>query len=93
MTAAGAIVGVVLERHLSKVCQNHEIAITQKNPVISDFNELLKKSEIFDIPTWRWIQRLGDIRNLCSHSKDRDPTSDEVQDLIDGVDKAIKTIA
>ena len=93
LRAAGAVVGVVLESHLSKVCQNHGETIPKTNPTISDFNDILKKSDIFDIPTWRWIQRLGDLRNLCCHSKDQDPTSDEVQELIDGVDKAIKTIA
>lgn len=93
LRAAGAVVGVVLESHLSKVCQNHGITIPKKNLTISDFNELLKKSDIFDIPTWRWIQRLTDLRNLCSHSKEREPTPEEVQELIDGVDKAIKTIA
>lgn len=92
LRAAGAVVGVVLESHLAKVCQNHGVTPSKKNPVMSDFNELLKKEDIFNILTWRWIQHLGDIRNQCCHSKDRDPTPDEVQELIDGVDKAIKTI-
>lgn len=93
LRAAGVVVGVVIERHLAKVCQNHGLAVRKKNPGISDFNELLKKSDIFDIPTWRWMQRLADIRNLCGHPKEREPTPDEVQELIDGVDKAIKTIS
>ncbi len=59
---------------------------------MSDFNELLKKADIFDVHAWRGILHLGDIRNKCCHSKDRDPTPDDVQELIDGVDKAIKTI-
>ena len=83
---------MVLESHLAKVCQNHGVTASKKNPAISDFNELLKKADIFDVLTWRWVQHLGDIRNQCCHSKDRDPTPDEVQELIDGVDKAIKTI-
>jgi len=92
LRAAGVVVGVVLESHLAKVCQNHGVTTSKKNPVMSDFNELLKKADIFDVPTWRGIQHLGDIRNQCCHSKDRDPTPDDVQELIDGVDKAIKTI-
>lgn len=92
LRAAGAVVGVVLESHLAKVCQNHGVTASKKNPAISDFNDLLKKENFFDVPVWRWVQRLGDLRNLCCHSKDRDPTPDEVQELIDGVDKAIKTI-
>lgn len=93
LRAAGVVVGVVLERHLAKACQNHGVVVRKKNPNISDFNDLLKSPDVFDTPTWRWMQRLGDLRNLCCHSKDRDPTADEVQELIDGVDKAIKTIA
>lgn len=92
LRAAGAVVGVVLESHLAKVCQNHGVTTSTKNPTLSDFNDLLKKENFFDVPEWRWIQYLGDIRNQCCHSKDRDPTPDEVQELIDGVDKAIKTI-
>ena len=92
LRAAGAVVGVVLESHLAKVCQNHGVATSTKNPTLSDFNDLLKKENFFDVPEWRRIQYLGDIRNQCCHSKDRDPTPDEVQELIDGVDKAIKTI-
>jgi hypothetical protein len=83
---------VVLESHLAKVCQNHGVTTSEKNPGMSNFNDLLKKEDIFNIPTWSGIQHLGAIRNQCCHSKDRDPTPDEVQELIDGVDKAIKTI-
>ena len=92
LRAAGAVVGVVLESHLAKVCRTHGVAISKKNPVMSNFNDLLKKENIFNNPTWSGIQHLGAIRNQCCHSKDRDPTPDEVQELIDGVDKAIKTI-
>jgi len=45
-----------------------------------------------DVANWRWIQRLGDIRNLCAHAKDREPTKDEVLELVNGVEKCIKTI-
>jgi len=86
---AGALAGVTLEVHLNKVCQNHSIKFRKQNPTISDFNESLKKNEIIDVPTWRLIQRLGDIRNLCVHSKDREPTIDEVEDLIRGCEKLI----
>ncbi len=92
LRAAGAVAGVVLESHLAKVCRTHGVAISKKNPVLSNFNDLLKKEDIFNSLTWSGIQHLGAIRNQCCHSKDRDPTPDEVQELIDGVDKAIKTI-
>ncbi len=92
LRAAGAIAGVVLEKHLSNVCASHNIKVAKKAPTISDFNEILKASSVLDIPNWRFIQMLGDIRNLCDHNKDVEPTENQVKDLIDGVDKIIKTI-
>lgn len=89
---AGVIAGVILEKHLSQVCINHKIIIRKKNPTISDFNDLLKQNNAIDVPNWRFIQRLGDLRNLCGHNKDREPTNDEVAELIDGVGKILKTL-
>lgn len=90
--ASGAVAGVVLEKHLSQVAANHNITTRKKNPSISDFNDLLKQGDVLDTPSWRQIQRLGDIRNLCDHNKDRDPTKEEVQELISGVEKFTKTL-
>jgi hypothetical protein len=89
---AGVIAGVVLEAHLLLVCKNHLLTLSKKNSSLADYNDTLKNNNIIDTVNWRWVQRLGDIRNLCAHSKDREPTSDEVLELIDGVEKAIKTI-
>ncbi len=92
LRAAGAVAGVVLEKHLGNVCESHNIKTTKKTPTISDYNEILKSSSILDIPNWRHIQYLGDIRNLCDHNKNVEPTAEQVKDLIDGVEKVIKTI-
>ena len=90
--AAGSVAGVVLEKHLGQVAENHKIKTRKKNATISDFNDLLKNDGILDIPSWRQVQRLGDIRNLCDHNKGREPTKEEVEELIDGVDKHTKTL-
>lgn len=89
---AGAIAGVVLERHHGKVCMRHGVTTRKKHPMINDYNELLKGANIVDVPTWRFIQHLGDLRNLCDHDKERDPKKDEVADLIAGVSKITKTL-
>ena len=89
LRASGAIAGVTLEAHLGKVCKNHLLKFSKKNPTIADFNDELKNNGVIDTPTWRLIQRLGDIRNLCVHSKDREPTKSEVDDLIIGTEKLI----
>ena len=90
--AAGALAGVVLERHLKEVCGNHSVKIRKKNPQISDLNEVLKGTNVIDIPQWRSIQHLGDLRNLCAHDKESEPTLDQVEDLLAGVAKVTKTI-
>jgi hypothetical protein len=90
--AAGSIAGVVLERHLLCVQESHQLTIKQKNPTISVYNDALKDVSVIDVPTWRLIQRLGDLRNLCDHGKERDPSKEEVSELINGADKIIKTI-
>jgi len=92
LRAAGAIAGVLLEKHLNDVCENHNIKITKKSPSISDYNDLLKSNNVIEVHIWRFIQRLGDIRNLCDHKKTHEPEENEVMELINGVDKILKTI-
>ncbi|MDE0554538.1 MAG: hypothetical protein OXI24_10010 [Candidatus Poribacteria bacterium] len=92
LRAAGALAGVILEGHLQRVTQNHNITIRKKSPTIADLNDPLKSAGVYDNPTWRKIQLLADIRNLCSHKKSREPTNDEVVNLISGVNWVIKSI-
>jgi hypothetical protein len=62
---AGAVAGVVLERHLSRVAANHNLKARKSVPTINDLNQLLKDSDVIDTATWRFVQHLGDLRNLC----------------------------
>lgn len=91
--AAGAMAGVLLEKHLNTVLSAHGLSVAKKNPCINDYNQKLKDESVIDIPTWRFIQRLGDLRNLCDHSKGTDPSKENIAELIDGVDKIMKTIS
>jgi len=90
--AAGAVAGVVLEKHLAQVCANHSVRITKKAPSISDLNDALKQAQVLDVAQWRFIQHLGDIRNLCDHNKIVEPSESQASDLIGGVEKIIKTL-
>lgn len=89
---AGAIAGVVLEGHLSQVCKNHKIKIVKKEPTINDLNQLLKDNDVIDVPTWRFVQHLADLRNLCDHKKKKEPQKEEIEELIKGVEKMTKTL-
>jgi len=89
--ASGSLAGVVLEKHLKSICTRHNLK-TGKSSGISALNDVLKDNEVVDVPTWRLIQRLADLRNLCTHAKNREPKSDEIEELITSVDKVIKTV-
>ena len=90
--AAGAVAGVVLEKHLQQVSISHNVTIKAKNPNISDYNDALKEAQVIDVPTWRFIQHLADLRNLCDHKKQREPKPEEIEDIISGIDKVSKTV-
>ena len=91
LRASGAICGVILEKHFKDVCKRRNISIHKKSPTIADYNDALK-DHAYDTLEWRKIQRLGDIRNLCDHSKEREPTKEEVEELISGTERIIKTV-
>jgi len=90
--AAGALVGVLIEGHLQKVAGAHSVKIAKKNPTIADLNEPLKSASVVDTPTWRKISYLADLRNLCSHKKDADPTKEQVEELIEGAERLTKNV-
>jgi hypothetical protein len=92
LRAAGALIGVVIEGHLQKVAANHSVKVAKKHPTIGDLNDPLKTAGIIDIPTWRRITLLADLRNLCAHKKDAEPTKEQVEDLIVGAEWLAKTV-
>ncbi len=83
---------MVLEKHLARVGENHQVKNNKKHPTISDLNDALKGANVIDVPQWRFVQHLADLRNLCDHNKASDPTSDQVSDLLAGVRKLTKTL-
>lgn len=92
LRAAGALVGVLIEGHLQKVAAAHSVKVIKKNPTIADLNDPLKSASVIDISTWRKISYLADLRNLCSHKKDPEPTKDQVRELIDGAEWLTKNV-
>lgn len=88
---AGALAGVVLEGHLRTICTQHKIT-APKNAMLGKLNDLLKENSVLDIPTWRFIQHLIDLRNLCDHKKAKEPTKEDIDGLVEGVRKVTKTV-
>ena len=88
--ASGAIAGVVLERHLKMICEKQNPPLKySKKATISKLNDMLKDNTVLEVPEWRNIQYLADIRNICDHDSDSQPTKEVVTDLISGVKKVI----
>ena len=88
--AAGALAGVVLERHLKMRCDKNEPKLKYpKNAVITKLNDILKDNNLLEISDWRNIQLLGDIRNKCDHDKNVEPKKEEVAKLISEVEEMI----
>ena len=73
LRAAGSLAGVVLERHLQRVAANHSVTVPKQETTIRELNDPLKLGKAYDFSTWRKIQRLGDLRNLCSYQRNGDP--------------------
>ncbi|WP_414868150.1 hypothetical protein [Pseudomonas sp. IT-194MI4] len=88
--AAGAIAGVVLEGHLKQLRDKYELP--NKLSTIGPINDALKAANIIELSQLRHIQLLGNLRNKCSHRNENEPTTEEVNELISGVDKVIKTV-
>jgi hypothetical protein len=88
---AGVVAGVALEGHLKKLIADHKVPF-RKKALLSNLNEALKDAGVYDVPQWRRIQHLADLRNLCGHKSEREPKREEVEDLIDETAKIIKTL-
>jgi hypothetical protein len=92
LRSAGIVAGVVLERHLKSALANHSLTLGRKKTQIANLNDTLKEGKVIDVPRWREIQRLGDIRNLCGHDGEREPKAAEVEELIAGTEKVIASV-
>ena len=90
--AAGALCGVVIEKHLKRLLGDRVSEIKSRNPGITDLASQLKSDGKIDLPVFKRIELLGSIRNYCDHQKDRDPTEQEVKDLISGTEWLIKSV-
>ena len=75
-----------------KVAINHGVKLGKKNRTIANLNDPLKAAGIIDTPAWRKISFLADLRNLCSHKKDVEPSKEQVEELIQGAEWLNKNI-
>lgn len=87
---AGVLAAVVIERHLKKFAKTHEKTIPPK-ATLGQINEILK--DTYEEPKhFLKIKLLNELRILCSHDKKKEPTKEDIVELIDGAKKVISTI-
>ena len=91
--AAGVVAGVVLERHLKEVAEEHNLATKKKRPTGGDYNTLLTDHSILNSAESLRIGWLLEIRHRCAHDKNIEPTREEVERLIAGVDEVTRTLS
>ena len=72
--------------------KTHLISFRKRHLSINDCGRQLKDNGIADLPTARLIQRLGDLWNLYYGAKGKEPKKEDVDELITGVDRIIKTV-
>lgn len=90
--AAGAVAGIVLVKHLGELAQSHDVEVPEACAEIATLGDVLKKEKVIDMKAWQEVRRLGDIRRLCDHVRERDPTAEEVEELISGVERITRTV-
>jgi len=88
--SAGAVAGVLLERHLKLLCDRRQPPIAYpRAAAIAKLNDLLRDEGVYDTAQWRRVQWMGDIRNSCDHAGTTEPRMQDVSDLIDEVKKFV----
>lgn len=90
--AAWVIVWVVLEQHLKNYCTNKWLPFPKEKGTLWDIMTFMDKSELINKIDYRFLQRLNEIRIICSHDKQEEPEVEKVQELIDGTDKIIRNL-
>jgi hypothetical protein len=88
--ASGAVARVVLEKHLKRICTDKNITPEEKKPTLGAWIACLQKHNIIDDIQRTELTALSEITNYCCHQKEREPTKEEVDKLIDGVESFMK---
>ena len=77
--AAMVLIGGVLEDHLSKLCTKKGLTWNGHGS-ISKYNDACHQGTVYDKPTWRRIQSIGDLRNDAAHGQGADVKAPDVDD-------------
>ena len=91
--AAGAVAGVVLERHLSWVAQRHDLSLSERDSAsLPRLNRSLRKAGVYGAARSRQIERLAEIRDSCLCRK-RKVSPQLVSKLFSGVEETLQHVS
>ncbi|MGN8070135.1 hypothetical protein [Mucilaginibacter sp. 22184] len=90
--SAGGICSAIIQQHMETLLVKYGLKLAKKSPGLKDYNEILQKAEVYDFGTGRQIQYLIDLRDLCVKTTKKAPTITDIEELLAGTEKVIKTI-
>jgi len=87
--AAAAVAGLVLESHLSKVAQRHDLTLSERDSSdLRRLNRSLRKAGVYGSARSRQIERLAELRDSCVRSKKKS-SAKLVSKLLSGVEETL----
>ena len=90
LRAAGCIAAVELERRLKGLVVEPPTVSSKRDPTLEDYNQAAFRTKVIDQETWGSVSNLAVIRKRCVHVLDREPETDEVRILIEGVERILR---
>jgi len=91
--AAGAVAGVVLESHLRKVAQRHDLALSESDSSsLARLNRSLRKAGVCNSARSRQIARLAKLCDSCVRSKKK-VSAKLVSELLSGVEETLLNVS
>jgi hypothetical protein len=79
---AAVLAGGVLETHLRKLCEKHDLS---PDGNVSVLNDSLRKKEVYPQNEWRSVQAWYDLRTDAAHGRYENYDQQKVEQMIDGI--------
>src|SRR5690606_12460000 len=83
--AAAVIAGAVLETAIKELCNNNQIDIEKKK--LTRLNDDLAKAGVYNVLQQKQITALADIRNNAAHGNYENFSSEDVQRMIQDIER------
>ena len=91
--AAGAVAGVVMESHLRKVAQRHDLALSESDSSsLPRLNRSLRKAGVYGSARSRQIERLAELSDSCIR-KEKKIYAKLVSELLSGVEDTLLNVS